>query len=195
MIKAQMYAQMKDRWNAVRTLSRAIPQYASMEVDQLPRQAWEVFYPLEHWKVIQASSQKLRLDPLLVAALIRQESLFNSSARSKARAMGLMQIIPPTGVGLARRLQTAFSISRLYNGEYNIRLGTLHLSDLLNRYNGRLPQALAAYNAGQGRVDRWNEDLPRESEEFVESIPFTETRDYVKRIFTHWTHYRQLYSE
>jgi soluble lytic murein transglycosylase len=195
LLKAQTYAQIGDRWNAVRTLSRAIPQYSAMEVEQLPRQVWEIFYPLEHWKAIQTSSQKLRLDPLLVAAVIRQESLFNASARSPARAMGLMQIIQPTGIGLARRLQTTFSTSKLYNGEYNVRLGTLYLSDLLNRYKGQLHQALAAYNAGEGRVDRWNGNLPRESEEFVESIPFTETRDYVKRIFTHWTHYRQLYAQ
>jgi soluble lytic murein transglycosylase len=65
----------------------------------------------------------------------------------------------------------------------------------MKRYNGRIHLALAAYNAGEGRVDRWIEELPKAPEEFVESIPFAETRDYVKRVITHWAHYRQLYSE
>ena len=106
--KAQIYDQQGDTWNSVMTLSRAIPQYQYLELDQLPRQVWEILYPRRHWISIQDYGKKQKLDPMIVAGLIRQESLFNAGVKSKAQAYGLMQILPSTadfapGLYIAKR--------------------------------------------------------------------------------------------
>lgn len=193
--KAHIHDLLGQRWDAVRTIVRVLPGYSSLSLDALPRDLWEILYPLEYWEAIQESSQKTRLEPYLVAALIRQESLFQAEARSGANALGLMQILPPTGKELARKLGKPFSIKRLYQPKYNIELGTHYFAELLRRVNGRWDLALAAYNAGPGRVSLWLKKYPNDWDEFVESIPFSETRSYVKNVITHREHYRQLYRD
>ena len=195
MIKAQIFSRMGRRWDAVRTMSQTIPGYSVMDLETLPRSLWEILYPLEHWPTIQKNSQREKLEPHLVAALIRQESLFQADAKSRANAIGLMQILPTTGRELARTLGKPFSLSNLYQAEYNIQLGTRYFSSLLRKFEGRWDLALAAYNAGLHRVLTWLKQLPADSAEFVESIPITETRNYVKNVLTHREHYRLLYSD
>ena len=125
----------------------------------------------------------------LLNAVIRQESLFNEKARSPAGAMGLMQLMPATAKGVARNLNVAHRNEWLISKPaHNIRLGSGYLKDMLIRYNGSIPLALAAYNAGPGRVDRWLNEFgdPRKNEialeDWIELMPVYETRNYVQRI-------------
>jgi len=136
------------------------------------------------------------LDPMLVAGLIRQESLFQPNAVSYTGCcLGLMQVLPKTGVTLARGLKMRFTRSQLFDPDYNLRLGTYYLSKLFEMY--RTPEeVVAAYNAGETRVDSWTLGHSyREPPEFVESIPFTQTRDYVQIVLRNAELYRRIYIE
>ena len=131
----------------------------------------------------KAGPQAVRLDPNLVRALILQESYYNPKAKSRVGATGLMQLMPATANDHARKLRIPFATSRLENPEVNVRLGTFHLKMLVNMFNGNEHYAIASYNAGQGNVMKWRRAAPgRPLDEFLESIPFQETRNYVKRV-------------
>ncbi|HVB07331.1 MAG TPA: lytic transglycosylase domain-containing protein, partial [Candidatus Acidoferrales bacterium] len=138
------------------------------------------------------SARRERLDPMLVAALVRQESAFEKNAHSSSNAFGLMQLLPKTARPLAYRLLLRYSEERLLDPAYNLRLGTVYLADLLKSFHSA-EAALAAYNAGEDRVALWQtgqnyDELP----EFVESIPFTQTRQYVEIVMRNATIYREL---
>jgi soluble lytic murein transglycosylase len=152
-------------------------------------------YPFPYREAIEREARRNNLDPYLVAGLIRQESGFHPAARSAAGALGLMQIMPGTGTSLARELGVSgFRPARLTEPELNVRMGTRYLATMLARYGGRTVDALAAYNAGPTRMTRWR-DLPEHGdvELFIERIPFTETRDYVRIVQTNAAMYRALY--
>jgi len=152
-------------------------------------------YPLAYWELIQQKAQERGLDPYLVLALIRQESLFDTRARSPATALGLMQLIPPTAARVAKQLGLPTpSPETLFQPEVNIALGTQYLKDLLQRYSNNWFKALAAYNAGEAAVDRWEKEIATEDiEEFVERIPYVETRGYVKLVLRNHRIYKRLY--
>jgi soluble lytic murein transglycosylase len=154
-------------------------------------------YPLGFRDLVEREAAAHALDPLLVAALIRQESLFDSEARSPADALGLMQILPATGRRLAAESGAAdFSAAELYEPARNVALGTAYLRDLHDRYGGNLPRVLAAYNAGEAAVDKWQRRYPDvEDDEFVESISYRETRGYVKRVLQNRRLYEALYGD
>jgi len=141
-----------------------------------------------------------RVDPALVHALSRQESEFNAKAKSPVGASGLMQLMPATARGVARRYKVQYSRSRLTNPAYNAQLGEAFLSDLIEGYNGSIFLSLAAYNAGPGRVKEWKELFgdPRNPEvdpiDWIERIPFTETRRYVIKIMETLQLYRSRLS-
>jgi soluble lytic murein transglycosylase len=188
---SRVYAGKNDPLSAIVTLRRAFPDYVDMPPSSLPEEVWSLLFPVRHHEIVTKVANRKGLDPNLVLGLIRQESAFQESARSKADARGLMQVLPSTGRMLARQEgMLRFTPSSLYIPETNITLGVRHLSTLLQRYNGRVELALAAYNAGENRVDRWlqefgNVDMP----EFVERIPFSETRGYVKTVLSNRAHY------
>jgi soluble lytic murein transglycosylase len=152
-------------------------------------------YPLGFREIVERESANRSLDPYLVAALIRQESLFDTDAHSSANALGLMQILPATAERLATESgKTDFQTERLLDPSDNIALGTLYLQKVLGRYDGDLPRGLAAYNAGEAAVDKWQSRYPDvEDDEFVESISYRETRSYVKRVLTNRRVYEALY--
>jgi soluble lytic murein transglycosylase len=183
-----------DHLNAIISLRRAFPGYIDLPSDSFPRELWNIFFPMRHLDLIKQNASRHQLDPDLVLALIRQESAFQDNARSRADARGLMQLLPSTGRQLARQAGiNRYSASRLYSPEINLTLGSNLLSSLLERYDGKVELALAAYNAGASRVDSWlrtfgNLDLA----EFVERIPFSETRGYVKVILSNMAHYHLL---
>ncbi len=141
-----------------------------------------------------------RVDPALVHALSRQESEFNAAAKSPVGASGLMQLMPATARGVARRYKVQYSKARLTNPAYNTQLGEAFLNDLIESYDGSYIMALAAYNAGPGRVKEWVEIYgdPRTAEidpvDWVERIPFTETRRYVIKIMETLQLYRSRLS-
>lgn len=192
---ARMYRDLGKYDRALQTLKRAVPSYYSLEIESLPREAWEGLFPKPYWTDLRRYSQENGLDPFLVASLIRQESEFNPGAVSNANAYGLMQLLPGTGRTVARTLRVRrFQTTSLLSPTTNLQLGTRYFRELVDRYNGRLEYALAAYNAGANRVDAWLADGKfRDTEEFVESIPFTETREYVQAILRNATVYRRLY--
>ena len=135
------------------------------------------------------------LDPLLVAALIRQESSWESRARSRVGAVGLMQVMPRTGRLIARALRVrGWHADQLFEPGTNLRFGTWYLAQSLKRYDGDLTRALAAYNAGGSRIGLWaTGPAAADSELFVERIGLRETRDYVRIIQRNLTLYRMLY--
>ena len=152
-------------------------------------------YPLAFWDMIQQKAQERGLDPYLVLALIRQESLFDTRARSPAAAVGLMQLIPPTAARVAKQLGLpAPSQETLFEPAVNLTLGTQYLKDLLQRYSNNWSKAVAAYNAGKAAVDRWEREIVTDDiEEFVERIPYVETRGYVKLVLRNHQIYKRLY--
>ena len=138
------------------------------------------------------------LDPYLVASLIRQESEFDPEARSRSNARGLMQLLPSTARYMAKQIPDrrarAYRLAALYQPEINLIYGTYYLRKVLDQFNGTVEYALAGYNAGERRVEEWMRDANFEDPaEFVESIPITETREYVQAVLRNAALYRKLY--
>lgn len=192
--EAQIYASYGEAYRAMRALKRALPGAASASIRSIPLPYWRILFPEPYWSTIKAESAKNGLDPYLVASLIRQESEFNPSVVSYANAWGLMQLLPTTGRQLARAEgMTHFQTYMLLDPETNIRLGTRYLKQTLDRFGGVPEYALAAYNAGENRVDDWKSAGPYSGmDEFVESIPFTQTREYVQAILRNIEIYREI---
>jgi soluble lytic murein transglycosylase len=179
---------------AITAMKRAHPEWKSEAGDRLPEEVWHIIYPLQHRDALVAQAQARQLDPSLVAAVVWQESTFDAGATSRAGARGLMQVMPSTGRLLFRGLGRRGRTRDLHDPAISLEIGTLYLKQMLDRFGGRVEQALAAYNAGPHRVNAWTAGRPDvPAEEFVESIPFTETRNYVMSILAHREHYRRLY--
>ncbi len=157
----------------------------------------KMLYPLPYSDDIQASATRNNLDPFLVQALMRQESYFNPMAVSSSQAMGLMQLLPSTAKGVAEweKLQ-GFDTPALFNPKTNIQLGTRYMRYLHDTFNGNSMQAVGGYNGGPGAMGRWSKTLPglqTDPDLFVESIPYAQSRDYIKEVFSHYWNYKQLY--
>jgi soluble lytic murein transglycosylase len=178
---------------AIVTVRQIFPQLESEAFSDIPREVWLTAYALPFESSIRRWSSKTGLDPLFVAGLIRQESAFEPDALSVSDAIGLMQLLPKTARQVARQQRLRYSRARLTNPDYNIRLGTAYFAGLEKQF-GSVEAALAAYNAGEDRVTSWTSGQTyREPAEFVESIPFTQTRLYVQIITRNATIYRRLY--
>lgn len=179
---------------AIQVFKRAVPNYFAVDLPALPRSYWEALFPKPYWTDLKKFSSQNALDPYLVASLIRQESEFNPAAVSRANAVGLMQLLPKVGSTVAREEKLKhFSSSQLFTPEVNLQLGTRYFREMVDKF-GAFEYALAAYNAGSNRVDDWQgQGKYRDPQEFVESIPFTETREYVQAILRNANVYRQLY--
>jgi soluble lytic murein transglycosylase len=181
---------------AIQVFKRAVPNYFAVDLPTLPRPYWEALFPKPYWPDLKKFSSQNALDPYLVASLIRQESEFNPGAVSRANALGLMQLLPKVGSAVAKQEKLKhFSSSELFTPEVNLQLGTRYFREMVDKF-GAFEYALAAYNAGSNRVDDWmGQGKYRDPQEFVESIPFTETREYVQAILRNANVYRQLYGE
>lgn len=159
------------------------------------RRLLRVIYPFPFQALVLPASVDQDVDPYLVAAVIRRESAFNPTVTSSAGAIGLMQIMPHTGRGLARLVGLQrYDPEMLLQPEVNLHLGIKYLASLIRQFDGELPLVLSAYNAGPNRAVRWRA-MPerRDPELFMERIPFTETRDYVRHVKIHHALYRELY--
>ncbi len=192
--EAQIYSSYGETFRAVRALKRALPSAASASIQSIPLAYWRILFPEPWWDTIQAESAKNNLDPYFVASLIRQESEFDPSAISNKSAYGLMQLLPSVGRTMAREEGIAhFQTFQLLDPVMNIRLGTRYLRQMLDRFGGVQEYALAAYNAGDSRVVDWQAAGPYSGmDEFVESIPFTQTREYVEAILRNEETYRAI---
>jgi soluble lytic murein transglycosylase len=153
------------------------------------RNVLDLLYPRPYLDVLRKNLKNQ--DPLLVLSLIRQESVFNPQARSPVGARGLMQLMPAT----AKQMRRSVKVNQLSNPKVNIELGTKYFQGLMKRYDGNLVYVLSAYNAGETRVKRWQKSYFDEEETIVrniETIPFKETRTYVKLIFRNLFFYKLL---
>jgi soluble lytic murein transglycosylase len=179
---------------AITMMKRAYPEHRGAAGDTLPREVWQILYPLRFREGIESAAAVETLDPALVAGLICQESTFEPEARSRAGARGLMQIMPSTGRQIARAKGVRHRTRDLTLPEVSLDFGTHYLARMVERFDGKIERALAAYNAGPQRVAQWTAGDPGISaQEFIESIPFSETRHYVQIVVTNEVHYRRIY--
>ena len=188
---ADLYHASANMLGTLKTLRLAFPALATVEQDSVPPYFLKMYYPLKYEDWIRKYSDANGVDRFTVMGLIHQESYFNAKAKSAVGATGLMQLMPATGRELAGRFHIA---PRLDNPETNIRLGTAHFKMLVNLFNGSNELAIASYNAGQGRVMQWRRAAPgKPMDEFIEAIPFRETRTYVKHVVMLASTYRRMY--
>jgi soluble lytic murein transglycosylase len=194
-LMSRIHENRQDFNEVIASLRRAFPDYNLRPSKALPEEIWRSLFPVRHWDVISIQSNRAQLDPTLVLSVIRQESGFEEKAHSRANARGLMQILPTTGRKLAKQASVRrFTANKLYDAETNITLGVQYLASLIRQY-GKEELALAAYNAGDSRVDRWLKEFGNaDMTEFVEQIPFSETRGYVKQVLSNKIHYSLLTS-
>jgi soluble lytic murein transglycosylase len=193
LIMSRIYLKKGKYDGAIACLRKVIPDYNGRRMEELPEEIWRMLFPMLHWDSISTQAAKAEIDPTLVLGVIRQESAFDEKAQSKANARGLMQILPSTGRRLAGQAKmTRYNTDSLFHAETNIALGIRFLASLLRQY-GKTELALAAYNAGETRVDRWLREYGGgDMAEFVEQIPFSETRSYVKQVLSNKGHYDLL---
>jgi soluble lytic murein transglycosylase len=179
----------------LRYMKSFAPDYLSTPFDQMPRRFWELLFPMPYRTDLVRNARLQNLDPYIVAALIRQESEFNPKALSHKNAYGLTQLIPATGRQMARRNGVRrFRTSMLFQPATNLKLGTGYLRSMLDEWGGKWEQTLASYNAGKTHVEEWvTWNSFQEPAEFVETIPFTETREYVQAVLRNAAIYRRLY--
>lgn len=183
--------------NALLALAKSYPDYSQMFPEEMGREEWDIFYPLTNWDHITAWAKNRNLDKYQVAGLIRQESVFDPRARSHAKAYGLMQLLLPTARLVARSFGSTVNLASaeaLYQPETNIELGTGYMRQQFDKF-GRIEYVAVAYNAGPGRVNQWRPRLPIEMDEFVEAIPFKETKGYVQGVIRNSAQYRRLYDD
>jgi soluble lytic murein transglycosylase len=185
----------EEPYQGMRMMKAMAPDYLNLRLTEAPRRFWELLFPFPYRAELTADARRRGLDPFLVAGLVRQESEFNPAAVSHAHAYGLTQVLPGTGRQFARTAGVGRVTARvLIQPAANLRIGTAILRSTLDQNGGNLEQTLASYNAGPNRVAEWlTWNTYREPAEFVESIPYFETREYVQAVLRNAEMYRRLY--
>jgi soluble lytic murein transglycosylase len=179
-----------DAYSAAQRLARRLGKEAELS----PSEEQQLRYPLAFWETVRRAAEGQDVDPLLVVAIIRQESMFDPMARSSADARGLMQLLPSTAERVAATSDPPIDHTNLNDPDVNIELGTRHLRTLLTRFGGDPFKAIAAYNGGENATAKWQRQFADLSnDEFVESITYRETRDYVKKVVANYRAYQQQY--
>ena len=194
--QAEIYRSYGENVRSLQAIKRSGSSFFALPVKEVPSIYWQLLFPRPYWNDITADSARNGLDPYLVASLIRQESEFNAGVISHANAYGLMQLLPSVGKAQATKQGIKhFSAGNLLDPSTNLALGTANLKQVLDRFSGQPEYALAAYNAGDTPVRRWMaENNYKDIPEFVESIPYSETREYVQSILRNREMYKQLYA-
>ncbi len=189
-------------WLAARDLAQAALRaglqardLAGQPLLDLPRAVQKQVYPAGWGDVAVDQAAARGVDPLLLLALVRQESSFDPRARSGAGALGLAQLMPATAAGIARSLGSGSDVQPrdLFKPAVSLDFGAYYLAEQLRRYDGQVLPALAAYNAGGGNSDRWLADWSADPDLFVEEIPFAETQHYVQVVYENYRNYLRLY--
>jgi soluble lytic murein transglycosylase len=189
------WEQQRGLYNTALALGYDLASMLKVSPTNSPAPVRRLLYPLPHPSVLTQAAQRLRVDPLLFSALMRQESNMDQAVESAAQARGLSQMVASTGYEAARALgQYGFRGTDLFRPKTSITLGAFTLGQRLSRYEQRIFPALAAYNAAQFAVDGWllaasSEDI----DTFAEAIPFTETYPYVQHIYENYKQYLELY--
>lgn len=194
--QAEIYASFGENTRALQSMKHSGISFFALPMDQVPQVYWRLLFPKPYWDGITSNSQANGLDPYLVSSLIRQESEFNPGAVSRANAYGLMQLLPSVGKSIAKKNGLkGFNAGQLLIPAVNLQLGAINLRQVLDRFGGQPEYALAAYNAGDVPVRQWmSSNDYKDTPEFVESIPYTETREYVQAILRNREMYRALYA-
>jgi soluble lytic murein transglycosylase-like protein/predicted negative regulator of RcsB-dependent stress response len=192
---ADVYVRAGEPFKANVTLQRNFRQFIRHGGQNIPQRFWEILYPLAYWETIEKEAARRELDPYFVASVIRQESAFEPSTVSNAGAVGLMQIMPEEAPRIAEAGGLpAVTRGDLFDPTTNIAVGAAELQQKIARMNGNLVLAVAAYNAGEKAVGTWLELTPIDDLDlFVESIPYAETRLYVKTVNRNRFEYRRIY--
>ncbi len=192
---ADVYAKGGEPFRANGILQREFRAFVRHGGTGIPRRFWEILFPLAYWDTIRTEAARYEHDPYLIASIIRQESGFEPTTVSNAGAVGLMQIMPEE----APRISAAAGLGRieragLFDPKTNIAVGAAELAQKQALMNGNAILAIAAYNAGERAVSQWAEHTPVEDTDlFVESIPYAETRLYVKTVTRNRFEYRRIY--
>jgi soluble lytic murein transglycosylase len=180
---------------AIRYIKSYAGNYLFLPIDSAPLDFWKLAFPLPYRSDLERFSKQNNLDPFLMAALIRQESEFDAKVTSRANARGLTQIEPATGRELSRKLKIpAYTTAKLFQPSLNLQFGTYYLRLVTDQLGGHTEAALAAYNAGMTRAKSWLtwSDF-QEPAEFVETVPFTQTRGYIQAVLRNADAYRRIY--
>jgi soluble lytic murein transglycosylase len=193
---AQLLHSIGDHFDAVRVVVDGIGDSLERGIDPSWREVWELAWPRPYHETVERAAQEFEAEWALVYAVMREESRYRPDAVSAVGARGLMQILPPTGEEIAAALGVSnFDVGRLFQPETSIRFGSYYLRKLLRQFDGRWPLAIAAYNAGPEAVSTWARDGGSVSRDlFVESVPYAETRRYLRRVLRSRWMYELLYA-
>ncbi len=162
--------------------------------DTPTRRGYELAYPQAFEELVLAAAQKYNIEPELIWAVAREESHFRYDAVSGAGALGLMQIMPPTGKDIAQRLGVAITDNDLLNPEISIKFGSFYINSMLNMFDGDIDKAMAAYNGGGGNVKKWMQSsFGTQDEDFPTAITFPETQEYITKVRNSYLIYKWLY--
>jgi soluble lytic murein transglycosylase len=194
-LRGLILARQGERRESLRLLASAFPALGSANQADLPPLALELYYPLDYADTVRQLARSQGLPPSLVFGIIHQESAFDRKAISRAGARGLMQLMPPTARELSRKLRLPYSLSRMTDADFSVRLGTTYFRQVLEMFDGQLEVALAGYNAGPTRIRRLWLQGPQEVDTFVEDLSFDETKVYVKRILALSDSYKRLHPD
>jgi soluble lytic murein transglycosylase len=192
---AQLLRAIGDHFDALRVAVDGVGDALERGIDPAWQEVWELAWPRPYPETVKRATREFGAEWALVYAVMREESRYRPDAVSPVGARGLMQILPPTGEKIAEDLGVSdFDVGRLFQPETNIRFGSYYLRQLLRRFNGRWPLAIAAYNAGPEVVASWAEERGSASRDvFVDSIPYAETRRYLRRVLRSRWVYELLY--
>jgi soluble lytic murein transglycosylase-like protein len=192
---ADLYVQGGEPFSANNVLQKKFRQFVRHGGANVPHRFWEILFPLNYWETIKTESERHQVDPYLMASIIRQETGFEPTTVSNADAVGIMQIMPAEAakIAAAAGLQPP-TREQLFDPKINIAIGVAEYSQKLAAVHGNPILAIAAYNAGEDAVGKWIAQTPIDDEDlFVESIPFAETRLYVKTVSRNRYEYRRIY--
>ncbi len=195
---SKAFFELGDYHRSLLLVLRNYERYLEGEVRATPADLWLLAYPQGYWDSILAYSRKYGQDPYFIAAIIREESQFHAEALSPAGARGVMQVMPATGEWIAQTIKLpSFDRSRLFESDTAINLGTWYISHLMKKFRNDPLLVAAAYNAGPEAVAGWMDKngRSRDRDEFVESIPYAETRGYVKKVLRNYSEYRRIYGK
>lgn len=195
---SRMYNQAQAHSEAFRVLARYKNFKTKKNEKDLPLEFWKNYFPLVYLESIESYSKKYRVDPFLIESIIRQESMFDAQAVSRAGARGLMQLMPATGQKVFREINgdKEFQNDSLFDPDTNIHLGVKYLSGLNRQCGENGTHILICYNAGPHVLKKWLKRFNhlKDQDAFIESIPYRETRAYVKHVLRNYGIYKTLYS-
>jgi len=196
-VMARLFYRTGDPHRALQLIQNGFGGALEQGIDPTWRDAWELAWPRAFRESVTGANQEFEFDPALVYAVMREESAYRPEVSSPAGALGLMQLIPPTADRIAGELGlVGFEPTRLFDPAVNIRFGTFYLRSLVQRFSGSRPLAIASYNAGPEAVTRWlDRDGALPPDVFVDSVPYGETRRYLRRVLRSYHMYRLLYRE